>query len=80
MLFVRSQYTDKREEVMKRLNDMQGQYEELAKHRDEVNQALKILETEFNRMEGELRILEELANKERELAQKANSKANGEVA
>jgi len=78
MLFVREQHAKQREEVMTRLSDVQGQYNELKKHREDVDKGLEILESEFYRIEGELRMLEAIANQEREMAQAINkTKKNG---
>lgn len=78
MLFVKEQHAKQREEVMTRLGDVQKQHEELVTHRTDVDKGIEILEQEFYRIEGELRMLEAIANQEREMAKAINkTKKNG---
>ena len=74
-LFVRDSQQKRRDEIMDRLKGMQEQYEELKNHRDDVNRGIEVMEMEFYRIEGELRLLEQIGNEEREI--KAGIKKNG---
>jgi len=53
---------EKRAEVMKRFKGIKAHYTELMNHREDVNRSIEVLEKELLRTEGELRVLEDLAN------------------
>lgn len=54
----------KREDIKVRFKGIQSQYTELVNHRKDVDKGIEVLEKEFLRIEGDLRILEELIGDE----------------
>jgi len=65
----------KREEIKVRFKGLQDQYTELVNHGEDVKKSIKVLEGEFLRIEGELRILEEIRVDEAKKITEAKNKS-----
>ena len=62
-------YHKKRAEVTRKLEGVKAHYMELVDHREDVNRSIEVLERETLRIEGELRLLEELTMADHKLCQ-----------
>lgn len=54
---------------MKRYEGVKNHYTELINHREDLNRGIKILDEELLRIEGELRLLEDLARADHQSCQ-----------